>query len=535
MGDSGSWVATEPSTRVQRERETEAKSKAEDESNDKSLQVKRIPSPTESARQLEAEGTFAILLPQNRFAREAFRRLARTQNDVFQHHKQFIQLDEREDIDDADREDCFILSLGLLPEFPALGWRVGRGRANRPNHGVDILIHEGEDLAGVHCRFCWVRGGGGFFIVADNLRGVPVILNGETLRQTQRLLPYRNSIILGECNFSVQFKMRSRDEEDQFQVELSAFYSRVLRESVPMLLPTPSGNEVTIGNWIVRNPIASGSFGRVSVVTHMYTGQPAAAKELWRTPRNSYSVDREVSIARKLKNFTHKRLGIPFEIYHRKVYDKAERIRIASLLDQTWKPGQTDAIDLYILYSPLSTSNFLALYKSKASLDIRTRLFTQVLDGIAFLHENGITHRDVKPANLTVRSYDPPDAQIIDFGCATTEQKTLYDRPGTIPYLAPEQRDGLYHDRTVDYWASGLVGAELLGFRRNNDRITGDNLEAIHKFLDEQTPHAIVKACRQMLKVEPKERLAAADALDIYLHAFKVDIGKGSKRALDEK
>jgi hypothetical protein len=309
MGDSGSWVATEPSTRVRKESESEIKSNNEDASN--SAQVRGSASSNAVAKQLEAEGTFARLVPQNQYAREAFRRLATAiQRDepAFNHHKQFIHIDDREDVQPFEREDCFVLSLGLLPEFPGLGWRIGRGRAHRPNSAVDILISGGEGVAGVHARFCWVKGGGGFFLVADNLRGMPVLLNGETLRQTQRLIPYRNSISIGECNFSVQFQTRPRDQEEQFQVELSAFYAKVLHESAPLLLPTPSGNEVTIGHWIVRNPIASGSFGRVSVVTHMYTGEAAAAKELWRTPRNHSNVDREVDIVRRLKDLKHVRI-----------------------------------------------------------------------------------------------------------------------------------------------------------------------------------------------------------------------------------
>ncbi len=305
MDDLDSWVSTEPCTRVKREREEMGREENGEQKTSAGNRVENGNEEVTTAKRLEAEGTFAKLLPQNRYAREAFRRLATTEDKEYQHHRQYVQLDEEDRDQESDREDCFIFSLGLLPEFPALGWRVGKGRFNRPNHAVDILISDGEGVAGVHCRFCWVKGGGGFFIVADNLRGMPVILNGETLRRTQRLIPYRNQISIGECNFSIQFKERSREQEDQFQVELSAFYSRVLQDETPLLLPTPSGHEVTIGNWIVRNPIASGSFGRVSVVTHMYTGQAAAAKELWRTPRNYYGVDREVSIARRLKNLTH--------------------------------------------------------------------------------------------------------------------------------------------------------------------------------------------------------------------------------------
>ncbi|KAG9237244.1 kinase-like domain-containing protein [Amylocarpus encephaloides] len=533
MGDTASWVSTEPSTRVRLEREAESRLI----DNPNSEQPSSVDLANALARQLEAEGRFARLVPQNRNAREAFQRSVQIAREgAFQHHAQFIHAEERDNADPLEREDYFVFSLGLLPEFPALGWRIGKGRSNKPNHSVDILVHDGEGVAGVHARFCWVKGGGGFFLVADNLRDVPVMLNGETLKRnalSMRLIPFRNSISIGECNFSVQFQERSSSQEEQFQVELSAFYAKVMRENAPLLLPTPSGHETTIGNWIVRNPLASGSYGRVSLVSHMHTGQPAAAKELWRTERNRNSVDREVYIAKHLGKYKHKRLGVPFEFYHKKIVDKAERARYAKMLDENWSPGHADAIDLHILYSPLSTSNFLALIKSKASLDTRTQLFAQVLDGIAFLHSLGIAHRDIKPGNLTVRSYDPPDAQIIDFGCATRDPSTIYDRPGTIPYLAPEQVEGKHHDRTVDYWACALVGAELVGLRRkSNERIAGESYAHLCAWLDEQPSLPLIKVAQEMLQVEPTKRLTAADALVKYLLAFH-EVNKGRKRVGD--
>jgi serine/threonine protein kinase len=108
------------------------------------------------------------------------------------------------------------------------------------------------------------------------------------------------------------------------------------------------------------------------------------------------------------------------------------------LLDDTWEPGSNDVVDKYTFFSPLSTSTFNSLIASKASKETRTFLYTQVLEGIAFLHEKGITHRDIKPANLLVQSYDPPLAKVTDFGSATAKKTILYDWPGTIPYLAPE-------------------------------------------------------------------------------------------------
>lgn len=48
----------------------------------------------------------------------------------------------------------------------------------------------------------------------------------------------------------------------------------------------------------------------------------------------------------------------------------------------------------------------------------------------------------MKPDNILVRSYEPPDAMLTDFGCASDNPTILYDWPGTVPYLAPEQVEG---------------------------------------------------------------------------------------------
>lgn len=531
MGDSTPWIDTEPATWVQ----NTTKSHSDGQIRGTASSIVAPPLPSDSADDLISHGLFAKLVPQNRSAREAFTLLAQSSDGSYRHHRQFIRVDSRTGIDPSERKDCFIFSLGLLPEFPSLGWRLGRGRNRGSNRAVDILLPEGDGVAGVHGRFCWIRGSGGFFIVADNLRGQAVLLNGERLQQSQRLIPFRNQIAFGECLLSVQFETRSPQQEEQFQVELSAFYSRVLQDAAPFVLPTPSEFETRVGNWIVRNPISSGSFGRVSVVTHAQTGTPAAMKELWKTPRNSISVNREVNMAEMLKELKHIRLGAPFEIYHKPVFDKSEKARIISRLDETWRPGPNDAIDHYALFSPLSTGTFFSLIRSRASRFVRTRLFTQVLEGLAFLHQNGIAHRDIKPGNITVKSYEPPDAQIIDFGCATFQPKILYDRPGTIPYLAPEQVDGEYHGRSVDYWAVALVGIELMGYEMPGVRVTAEIYGKMHKWLkDEPKPlDAIGECCKGMLQLQPGDRLTAAKALQGCLSPFTDSSNDVGKRPLD--
>ncbi len=205
--------------------------------------------------------------------------------------------------------------------------------------------------------------------------------------------------------------------------------------------------------------------------------------------------------------------------------------RIVSLLDASWCPSANDATDLYILYTPLSTSTFATLISSNASEETRTRLFAQVLEGLDFLHQNGIAHRDIKPVNLTVRSYNPPDAQIIDFGCASFESPILYDRCGTVPYLAPEQKEREYHTEAVDLWATALVGAELIGYRKSADKVTEATYENIHKYLSRNLKHPLALCCKEMLQYRAQDRMSAAKALEKHFQGYLgLEPMKGSKR-----
>lgn len=68
---------------------------------------------------------------------------------------------------------------------------------------------------------------------------------------------------------------------------------------------------------------------------------------------------------------------------------------------------------------PLLNATFRSLYESNVSISGRKIFFAQLLDAIAFPHSNGMCHREVKPDNIFVRNYEPPDAMLTDFGCAS--------------------------------------------------------------------------------------------------------------------
>ena len=119
----------------------------------------------------------------------------------------------------------------------------------------------------------------------------------------------------------------------------------------------------------------------------------------------------------------------------------------------------------------------------------RLRMLHDLCDGLSYAHDQGIVHRDVKPANLIVRD-DTGALTIVDFGIArldapgsTTTGATAI---GTPHYMAPEQMDGSQVDHRGDIFAVGLIFYELLSYRR---AFAGDSTATVlYRIVHEQPP-----------------------------------------------
>lgn len=97
----------------------------------------------------------------------------------------------------------------------------------------------------------------------------------------------------------------------------------------------------------------------------------------------------------------------------------------------------------------------------------------QAAQGLAYLHANGVLHRDVKPANLLLTADGA--VKVSDFGLARVAQAgaTITQRGhavGTPEYIAPEVVRGMPATAATDVYALGVVLFELLAgfnpFRR---------------------------------------------------------------------
>lgn len=89
--------------------------------------------------------------------------------------------------------------------------------------------------------------------------------------------------------------------------------------------------------------------------------------------------------------------------------------------------------------------------------------FKQLLNGLKYLHGQGVAHRDLKPENLFFDGKG--HLKIGDYGASTVYrlpwETTVHMSSGLCgsePYIAPEQFIGKPYDaRLVDIWACGIV------------------------------------------------------------------------------
>jgi serine/threonine-protein kinase len=162
---------------------------------------------------------------------------------------------------------------------------------------------------------------------------------------------------------------------------------------------------------------------------------------------------------------------------------------------------------------------------SPAELTVHTalRYILELLEALAFAHENNVVHRDVKPANIMVL---PGGAiKVMDFGLSrrTSEMSSVSNAGeivGTIAYLSPERFLGKVADARSDLYSVGVVMYEVftgtVPFKNESDDLVAvifahvNEPPAALRTVNPAVPAPIERIVLRLLEKDPDRRYANA-------------------------
>jgi serine/threonine-protein kinase len=207
---------------------------------------------------------------------------------------------------------------------------------------------------------------------------------------------------------------------------------------------------------------------------------------------------------------------------------------IVTVIDRGEEEGRQ-----YIVFEYIEGENLKEHVVRQGRLDVREALeiADEVARGLAFAHEQGLIHRDVKPQNVLLNG--DGRAKVTDFGIARTVDVDGMTQTGTVlgtsNYIAPEQASGQPVDAHSDVYALGVVLYELLA---GEVPFPGESFVAVAmKHMHEPAPNLldvrgdvplrVAAAVDRALEKDPEQRFPTMDAFAAELEACLAELDQG--------
>lgn len=200
------------------------------------------------------------------------------------------------------------------------------------------------------------------------------------------------------------------------------------------MLARDNDQRMVLGRYRIGGLLGRGGASSVHRAHDVHTGQDVAVKEIPLGVEMARRAGAEVRAAARLAHPGIVRL-LDFGEDDAACYLVSELVEGSSLADRTregWTAGNPAAL---------------------------IEVVADVLDGLAHAHERGVTHRDVKPANILVDHAGR--GRLADFGIARIAGEagltTIGGLVGTVSYMAPEQARGNQTGPAADVYSACLV------------------------------------------------------------------------------
>ncbi len=260
-----------------------------------------------------------------------------------------------------------------------------------------------------------------------------------------------------------------------------------------------SGRKLTaeraIGKYIITDIIGHGGYSIVYKGLHSGLNMPVAIKmmrhNLAMDPKFLDNFQREAKI---IANLNHENII--------KVYDIEKLFRTVFIIMELAE-GET--------------IKELIQREKKISYPLIVNVLVQLCRALIYAHQQGIVHRDVKPANMFINRGDR--VKLLDFGLSCTIGSANLDFSGTAAFMSPEEIEGETVDHRSDIYALGITTYEMLTGQRPFPE--DDFLSLIEMHLEQDIPDPadirpdIPEALRQFVlracARKPEERYQSID------------------------
>jgi eukaryotic-like serine/threonine-protein kinase len=272
-----------------------------------------------------------------------------------------------------------------------------------------------------------------------------------------------------------------------------------------------------IGEYEVVDLIGSGGMGSVYRVRHTISDRAEAMKillpDLRSAPDLAERFIREIKIQASLSH-----------------------VNIASFYNAHRFENQL------LMFMELVEGNSLHDRLQQGPIDLPEALhyITQVLGALAYAHERGVIHRDIKPRNILLTGERV--VKLTDFGIATAAGDKHLTKTGaaigSLLYMSPEQVKGGHGDARSDLYATAVMLYELVTGRRPFNGESDFAIMAAHVHqtpspaieVKPSTPMLLSRAIMKALEKEPGNRFQTAQEFRAVLEIVR---SGGSTRALD--
>lgn len=207
--------------------------------------------------------------------------------------------------------------------------------------------------------------------------------------------------------------------------------------------PIDFDGEVNLFHFLLLRCVGKGAFGKVRVVQHKQTSELYALKYI-----------------NKAKCVKMK--AVPNVIQERRLLEEVDHPFIVNL-----RYAFQDDENCFFVLDLMLGGDLRFHLERLGSMPEDTVCFyvAQLSSGLAFLHEMGIMHRDLKPDNILLD--ERGNAHLTDFNIAVHfGERKLTGVAGSMAYMAPEILLKRGYTYCIDWWSLGVCTYELIFGRR---------------------------------------------------------------------